>query len=217
MAAIHGGLCAACLFEDALAPATPLSAGGSSRLTIQLPLGQSAAASVFLVKSEGPPTRLLRLKVWRRPAAADFLARFHHLQAELNSWAVEDVTRPIAASLDATGCPSVLTDFRQGVPILDRVRSGRLDREEAVAILTPLVALTEKAHTRGLVHGSIVAGNVIVDVESGRARLLDFGLTPLMAWAEDRLALASADLTGFEALARTLRTLPSVSAPARQP
>ena len=217
MAAIHGGLCAACLFEDALPPATPLSAAGSSHFTIQMPLGQSATSSVFLVKSEGPPPRLLRLKTWRMPAAAGFLGRFRQLQAELASWAVEDLDRPIAASLDATGCPSVLTGFRQGVPILDRVRSGRLDREEAIALLAPLVALARKAHARGLVHGSIVAGNVIVDGESGRARLLDFGLTPLVASAEDRLALASADLAGFEALARTLRTLPNLTAPAHRP
>ena len=168
MAAIHGGLCAACLFEDALPPATPLSAAGSGQLTIQMPLGQSPAASVFLVKSEGQPTRLLRLKTWRRPAAAGFLARFHQLQTELDSWGGEDVARPIAARLDATGRPSVLTEFRPGVPILDRVRCGRLDREEAIALLAPLVALARKAHARGLVHGSIVAGNVIVDVEAGR-------------------------------------------------
>jgi serine/threonine protein kinase len=217
MAGIHGGLCAACLFEDALPPATPLTAAGSVHFTIQMPLGQSAAASVFLVKSEGQPTRLLRLKTWRRPAAAGFLDRFHRLQTELDSWGVEDVARPLAASLDATGCASVLTEFRQGVPILDRVSSGRLDREEAIALLAPLVAFAGKAHARGLVHGSIVAGNVIIDVESGRARLLDFGLTPLLASAEDRPALASADLAGFEALARTLRTLPHLTAPARRP
>jgi hypothetical protein len=114
-------------------------------------------------------------------------------------------------------CPSVLTEFRQGVPILERVRSGRLDREAAVALLTPLGALTRSAHARGLVHGSIVAGNVIVDVESGRARLLDFGLTPLMASTENYPALAAADLAGFEALARTLRALPGLTVPARQP
>jgi hypothetical protein len=135
----------------------------------------------------------------------------------MESWAVEGVDRPLAARLDATGHPSVLSEFRQGVPILDRVKSGRLDRETAVALLTPLIALTKEAHGCGLVHGSIVAGNAIVDVESGRARLLDFGLTPLMASAEAPPALASADLAGFEALARTLRTLPDLSAPARQP
>lgn len=217
MAAIHGGLCAACLFEDALPPATPLSAAGSGQLTIQMPLGQSPAASVFLVKSESQPPRLLRLKTWRRPAAAGFLARFHQLQTELDSWGGEDVARPIAARLDATGRPSVLTEFRPGVPILDRVRCGRLDREEAIALLAPLVALARKAHARGLVHGSIVAGNVIVDVEAGRARLLDFGLTPLMTSAEDCPAVPSADLAGFETLARTLRTLPNLTAPARRP
>ena len=206
LAAIHGGLCAACLFEDALGPATSPSTIGSSTLTIQMPLGQTTATSVFLVKSEGPSSRLLRLKVWHRPAAAGFLSRFHHLQADLDSWAVDDVARPISASLNATGCPSVLTEFRQGVPILERVRSGRLDREAAVALLTPLGALTRSAHARGLVHGSIVAGNVIVDVESGRARLLDFGLTPLMASTENYPALAAADLAGFEALAHALRT-----------
>jgi len=215
MAALHGGLCAACLFENALRPSRSPSGRGSSNLTIQMPLGQSASASVFLVKSEGPPARLLRLKVWHRPAAAGFLGRFHHLQAGLGAWAA-DIARPIAARLDTAGCPSVLTDFTQGVPILDRVGSGRLDREEAVALLTPLVALTKEAHTRGLAHGSIVAGNVIVDVETGRAGLLDFGLTPLMASADERPQLASADLAGFEALARTLRTFPNLAAPARQ-
>jgi len=215
IAATHGGFCAACLFEDALRAATSPSTTGSSTLTIQLPLGQSAAASVFLVKSEGPSARLLRLKVWHRPAAAGFLGRFHQLQAGLGAWAAAEIARPIAARLDAAGCPSVLTDFTQGVPILDRVGSGRLDREEAVALLTPLVALTKEAHTRGLAHGSIVAGNVIVDVETGRARLLDFGLTPLMASAEDRPQLASADLAGFEALAHTLR-FANLSPPARQ-
>jgi hypothetical protein len=57
---------------------------------------------------------------------------------------------------------------------------------------------------------------VIVEVESGRARLLDFGLTPLMASAEDRQALARADLAGFEALARMLRSFPDLPDSARQ-
>ena len=79
----------------------------------------------------------------------------------------------------------MLTEFRQGVPILDRVRSGRLDREEAVARLTPLIALITSAHARGLVHGSIVPGNVIVGPDSAPARLLDFGHATLMAPSDE--------------------------------
>ena len=209
-AASHRGYCAACLLEEAL---TPEDRGGTRQLTIQVPLGETPSASVFLVKGEGPPHRLLRLKTWRRPAAAGFIERFHRLQALLESWTVEGIARPIAASVDAIGRPSVLTEFKQGVPILDRVRSGRLDREEAIARLTPLITLIESGHARGLFHGSIVPGNLIVGSDSPRARLLDFGLAPLMAAAVDDVALASADLAGFAALARTLRELPAPSAP----
>ena len=189
-----------CLLEEALAPEV-----GGRQLTIQVPLGETPSASVFLVKGEGPAHRLLRLKTWRRPAAAGFLERFHRLQARLESWTVDGIIRPIAASVDAMGRPSVLTEFRQGVPILDRVRSGRLDREEAIARLAPLVTLIESGHARGLFHGSIAPGNVIVGSDSPRARLLDFGLAPLMSSAEDYAALSSADLAGFAALTHTLR------------
>ncbi len=179
----------------------------AKELTIQLPLGETASASVFLVRHEGPSPRLLRMKIWRRPAGAQFLARFHHLRTQLESWGVEDIDRPVAARLDATGCPCVLTEFRQGVPILDRVRSGRLDRERAVGLLKPIAALVGKAHARGLAHGSLVGGNLIVDAETGRARLLDFGLTPLMQPEKDPVACASADFAGLEALVHALRTL----------
>ena len=110
----------------------------------------------------------------------------------------------------------MLTVFRQGVPILDRVRSGRLEREEAVARLTPLIAVMASAHARGLVHGSIVPGNVIVGAASDSARLLDFGHAALMAPSENGAALAAADLAGFELVARRLRELPINPAPARR-
>ena len=206
-AAIHGGLCAACLLEGAIADVPEERTVDARRMMLQVPLGRTASTSVFLVKSEGPPSRLLRLKIWHRQADSGFLVRFHRLQEELDLWASHDVDRPLAARLDASGCPSVLTEFSRGVPILDRVRSGRLDSHEAIARLAPLIALAGRAHARGLAHGSIVAGNVIIDIDSGRARLLDFGLTPLMSAAEDRAALASGDLDGFTALTHTLRTV----------
>jgi hypothetical protein len=207
MAAAHRQYCAACLLEEALAPVPERRAMARQELTIQMPLGKTPLTTVFLVKGEGSPPRLLRLKIWRRPAGPNFLARFRHLQTALEAWAEEDIDRPLAASLDAAGCPSVLTEFRQGVPILDQVRSGRLDREQGAALLAPLAAVIGTAHQRGLVHGSILGGNVVVDVESGRARLLDFGLRPLMGLADDHMALASADLAGIKALAHTLLTL----------
>jgi len=208
MAATHGEHCAACLLEQAFETLRDEPGGRARSLVLQVPLGETDSTRVFLVKSEGPPSRLLRLKVWRRPAPEGFVARFHRLQDALDSWAPEDLDRPLAARMDASGCPSVLTEFNRGVPLLDRVRAGRLGRDEAIARLTPLLKLAERGHARGLAHGSIVPGNMLVTAESSRVRLLDFGLTPLMRVSEDHPALASADLAGFAALSRTLRALP---------
>ena len=216
MAAAHGAYCAACLIEEALAPidtgvrnstseADDKRRRGTRHVTIQMPLGQSPSASVFLVKAEGPPLRLLRLKTWSRPAPAGFLSRFHQLQVRLEEWASEGVVPLLAASVDASGCPSVLSEFRQGVPVLDRVRSGRLDPEEAIACLTRLRALANSAHDRGLIHGSIVPGNVIVHPDSASAYLLDFGVAPLLSSPGNDVACASADLVGFAELAQMVR------------
>jgi serine/threonine protein kinase len=226
LAATHRYYCAACLLEEALTPADTVAPtsmgpmdekhrGGTRHLTIQMPLGESASASVFLVRGEYPDVRFLRLKTWRRPAAPGFLARFQQLQEQLEGWDCEAIVPPLAASIDATGCPSVLSGFRQGGPILDRVRSGRLNPEDACARLAPLLELTHRAHARGLVHGSIVPGNVIIQPGSA-ACLLDFGLAPLFAVPGGDVALRSADVAGFAALARTLRELPARSAPLRR-
>jgi serine/threonine protein kinase len=205
LAAQHGDHCAACLLEEAIGEVSEEITQSARQLRLQVPLGETALTSVFLVKSEGSPSRLLRLKVWRRPAEAGFLARFHQLQHQLEASGAEDMPRPLGAVVDAAGCPSVLSDFARGIPLLDRVRSGRLDSSAALASLAPLIALVERAHAHGLAHGAIVPGNVLVDCDSGRARLLDFGLTPLLVAAHDPAALASSDRLGFAVLTKTLR------------
>jgi hypothetical protein len=204
LAAQHGGHCAACLLEEAIGGVSEEPTQGARQLRLQVPLGETASTSVFVVKSEGSPSRLLRLKVWRTPAEPGFLARFHQLQRQLDAWGAEDMARPLAAVVDGAGCPSVLSDFTRGIPLLDRVRSGRLGPSAAIATLAPLIALVERAHADGLAHGAIVPG-VLVDCDSGRARLLDFGLTPLLSAACNPVALASSDRLGFAVLTKTLR------------
>ena len=204
VADMRDGFCAACLFENALATTEPDI--DARQLTIQVPLGRTASTSVFLVKSDGPPVRLLRLKTWRRQAPPDFVAGFRALQDQLESWGPERLDRLVAVRIDKQGCPSVLSEFSLGIPILDRVRSGKLDPDDAIARLHPLAAIIQRAHARGLAHGSIVPGNIIVDAESSQARLLDFGLTPLMSANQDALALAADDLSGLAALIQMLKS-----------
>ena len=97
-AARLGGHCAACLLEEGIEGVRNESTQGARQLLLQVPLGETASTSVFLVKSDGSPSRLLRLKIWRRPAQPGFLARFHHLQHQLDAWGAEGIDRPLAAS-----------------------------------------------------------------------------------------------------------------------
>src|SRR4029078_306037 len=108
-AARHGGHCAACLLEDALMHASPVAAGET--LTIQLPLGASATASVFLVTQDGPPIRLLRLKTWRRRAPGDFMARFERLRREMTGWPHEAIPAAETARGGPAGRPSMPSEI----------------------------------------------------------------------------------------------------------
>ncbi len=184
--------------------------GGS--VTIQVPLGESEAALVFLVRDDSAAPRLLRLKRWRTPAPAGFIDGFARLKVQLQEWRPPTIVLPVTAWVDATGCPSVVTDFRQGMPLLESVRSGWLDPERARAGLRQLQQILDAAHQRGLTHGSIVGGNVFSARPDGVPYLLDFGLAVLLSapstpsdWAaadRDGLARMQAQLDGFSSASR---------------
>ena len=223
-AVTHNGHCPACLLEVGLTPGTAAvhessrEAGaehrdGTRRLTILLPLGSDAHASVFLVRDDQATGGLLRLKVWHTPASAGFLERFRELQIRLHPWRGGLVALPLAASLDTAGCPSVLSEFRQGIPLLETVRAGALDPNRVRAILRTLGRAIGSAHAAGLAHGSVVSGNVLVQPTSGTTHLLDFGLTAVLDPEIEQASLMVADRGGLSALARGARRLCPRAAP----
>ena len=183
-----------------------------ARFTIQLPLGISSASSVFLASGEWPWRRLLRLKTWRRSAPSDFIPRFAALQAALERVPSDFIVMPLAAWVDGKGRPFVLTEFRQGLPLLDCVATGRLSASGAHDALTGLAETIRAAHARGLSHGSIVPGNVLWR-PNGSIFVLDFGLAPCLALAEPPIAWPQSDLAGFASLEHSLVQLGRGPAP----
>lgn len=203
-AVAHAGHCPACLLEHALA--TAAGPDETSLLTIQLPLGRSDSTSVWLVRDESSPdVRMLRLKTWRAPAPADFLTRVTELQERLDDWGHPRVPRVLASWLDDTGCPAVLSEFRQGVPILDAVTAGTLDFLREQAVLSALRDVLSAAHARGLAHGSIGTGNVVVRSGATEADLLDFGMHVARSPSRDDTCLAETDWRDLTSLERSLR------------
>jgi serine/threonine protein kinase len=181
------------------------------RFTIQVPLGESEAALVFLVRDDSAAPRLLRLKRWRTPAPAGFIDGFVRLKAQLQEWRPPTIVLPVTAWVDATGCPSVVTDFRQGMPLLESVRSGWLDPERARSGLWQLQQILDAAHQRGLTHGSVVPGNVFSARPDGAAYLLDFGLATLLSGPSAPSDCAAADRDGLARMQAQLERLSSAS------
>ena len=206
------GHCPICLLEAALASPREGSDGWVwaseddadspvRRLTIQVPLGATSGGAVYLVRQHAPAGALLRLKTWRQAAPADFLDRFARLQQDLARASEPSLVAPLAASVDAAGRPYVLSDFRQGVPVLQAVRSGALTDDAAARLTGSVREVLTRLHAQGLAHGSIVPGNVMV--QSGAWFLVDFGLSALLGSAPDVSQLIARDLEGLSGLAVT--------------
>lgn len=205
--ASHRGHCPACLLEDALGgkPQSPPARRFDAGITIQLPLGGTTLSSVFVVKSQRMPSRLLRLKTWQVAAPSDFMVRFHRLQHRLSEWNDRAAPAPLAAWIDDSGRAWVLSEFNQGLPIVDRIRSGGIDPIDAESCLGRLREIILNGHRRGLVHGALRSGNIIVTARCRSAYLLDFGHAALLAGDADEPPAESADLAALDRLKAAVR------------
>lgn len=212
-AATHRGYCAACLLEGALGHdtdtvCTPAQTQDAD-FTIQLPLGRTTSSAVFLVKSRDLPSRLLRLKTWYAAAPSDFMTRFQRLSQQLSEWNDDTVRAPLAAWVDTSQHAWVLSEFNQGMPLLGRLQSGGLDPIDAEACLTRLRGILRNAHGRGLVHGSVGRGNVIVTARGDRTYLLDFGHAGLLAEHDERSPDPAVDIAALDRLTAAVRRRPT--------
>jgi serine/threonine protein kinase len=196
-----------CLLEAALPSSEPAEATVAS-FTIQVPLGESEAASVYVVREDGVVPRLLRLKRWHTAAPAGFIDGFERLRAQLQDWQPPAIVLPVTAWVDAKGRPCVISDFRQGMPLLESVRSGWLHPDRARSGLRQLQEILDAAHLRGLAHGSVVPNNVFSARPDGAPYLLDFGFAVLLSGSGAPSDWAAADDHG---LVRIQAQLPPLS------
>lgn len=160
-------------------PSADVSVSG---LEIIRPLGHGQMADVFLAREPGLE-RLVALKVLRTQVAADDTAR-RRFEREARSVAV--LTHPGIVQVyrfgeTDDGRPYLVMQYVEGRSLEERLAAqGRLPVEEARRVLVEVVGALEAAHKSGIVHRDVRPANVLIEKDTGRVLLTDFGLAAVL-------------------------------------
>ena len=155
-------------------------------------LGQGGMGAVYLAR-ERALERFVAVKVLRPDLAnvEDGRERFRR-EARIVAQLSHPSILPLHTFGEVSGTWYFVMGYVRGMSLAERLRvEGRLPSEEAHRILSELADALECAHQHGVVHRDIKPANVLLDAESGRAVLADFGISkvgvretasPLPAW-----------------------------------
>ncbi len=189
----------------------PLNAGTKvGPYEILAPLGAGGMGEVYRAR-DARLDRDVALKVLPADAAHDpeRLARF-----EREAKAVAALHHPNIVtiySIEAAGEVHFITmELVEGRPLTELISPAGISLERFLEIAIPLADAVASAHARGVVHRDLKPANVMLD-DSGRIKVLDFGLAKLSApssEARDETASLAAPLTQDGSLLGTLGYMP---------
>jgi predicted Ser/Thr protein kinase len=156
------------------------------------PLGQGGMGAVYLAR-ERALERFVAIKVLRPDLAAapDSRERFRR-EARVAAQLSHAGILPLHTFGEVNGIWYFVMGYVRGVSLAERLRvEGRLPSVEAHRILGELADALECAHRHGVIHRDIKPANILLDDESGRAMLADFGIAKVQG-AGDSLTGAGA-------------------------
>ena len=140
-------------------------------------LGRGGMGAVYLAR-ERSLERFVAIKVLRpdlaeAPDARERFRREARIAAQLSHPGI----LPLHTFGEIGGLWYFVMAYVRGVSLAERLRvESRLPSGEAHRILAELADALECAHRNGVIHRDIKPGNILLDEESGRAMLADFGV-----------------------------------------
>jgi formylglycine-generating enzyme required for sulfatase activity/serine/threonine protein kinase len=157
------------------------------RFTLQMFLGEGGMGSVWLaedpkrkddVRDGRVVLKFLRDDVRRCPEAVEqFKASYRKVQQLFH----EHICPLLDLGDDPTFGAFQVMPFVKGMTLLELLKKEDpqkkgLPSERVVAILQPVAKALDYAHREGLIHRDIKPGNIMVDPETGKVFVVDFGL-----------------------------------------
>jgi len=141
-------------------------------------IGEGSIAVVFLAR-EAKPERLVALKVLKTVFAADaeMRARF-----ETEALAAAHVVHPNVATIYRVGkrkdgLPYIAQEYIGGRSLVDVLHSSDVRTvDDSTRTIASLAKALVAAAAKGIVHGNVCPNNVLVEQDSGRVVLTNFGI-----------------------------------------
>ncbi|TVQ36271.1 MAG: serine/threonine protein kinase [Wenzhouxiangella sp.] len=160
--------------------------------------GRGGMGEVWLARREDADGsgQQVALKILRRGMnSEDIVERFIQERRILASLEHPGIARFIDGGMTDDGLPYFVMERVKGLPITEHARQQALSVRQRMRLLLAVCDAVAYAQQRLVVHRDLKPGNVLVD-ETGRVRLLDFGIAKLLEDEPDSRVTA----TGLRAM-----------------
>ena len=142
------------------------------------PIGSGRWAHVFLAR-EAALKRLVAVKVLRPEVGEDETARGRFEREARSAAGISHRRVPAVHRTGrlASGLPYMVQEFVEGRTLRDRLEAAGAARpDETRKILADVAAALSASHEKGVIHRDVRPGNVMLERDTGRAFLMDFGI-----------------------------------------
>ncbi|MAB83138.1 MAG: hypothetical protein CMJ24_06845 [Phycisphaerae bacterium] len=141
-------------------------------------LQESNRGAIYLVQQDEPPQRLC-LEIYTPTSRSDERsARFQHLRDQIMSLDHPGVVELVETGTAQTGKGMqhfVVAEYVDGTALLESLHQSPRTLEERIDLILQMCDILAHAHRRGIIHGDIRPGTVLVDAK-GALRIRDFAV-----------------------------------------
>lgn len=156
--------------------ATPWDAGQMlGRYRIVRMLGSGGFGHVFLC-DDPQLRRQVAIKIPRPEKVEDVHASFLEEGRAVAKLDHVSIVRVFNIETTDDGIPFAVMEFVEGPTLRKLIRDKYLTIDRSVEILIQIAEALEYAHDKSLIHRDLKPANVIIADDSGRAKLMDFGM-----------------------------------------
>jgi serine/threonine protein kinase len=151
---------------------------GSYRILCEV--GRGGMGAVYLAEREHFRQRVALKVIKRGMDTDDIVRRFRRERQVLASLSHPHVARLLDGGATAEGAPFFVMEYVEGLPITKFCDRRGLSVEARLRLFRKVCAAVSYAHQNLVVHRDIKPSNILV-TEDGEPRLLDFGISKLLA------------------------------------